>query len=440
MSHPSPGWAIELTGVAKTFRRQALPGGYTTLKSRLIDTLKGKARRPPDRSLTVLRDIDLQIPRGGTLGVVGQNGSGKSTLLKLLAGIYRPSTGRLRIDGRLSALIELGAGFHPEFSGRENILINGIILGRTRREMEGLVDEIVDFAELWDFIQEPVRTYSSGMYMRLAFAVATLVDPDILVIDEILAVGDEHFQRKSRARIEDFKRRGKTLVLVTHDAGTVQSWCDQAVWLDQGRIAAQGRPAEVIAAYRQAIAEREQAGSVQAGPLQSPASAHPTISQELGPPTLPDQAREARAIGIQAIRLMGPDGEQTLFAPEGPLTVEIALDGPARLETTLFAVSIRQGDRRLWGTESRPGLEPALRAQGTDAVTSLSLRIDRLGLFGGDYQLEVVGRPLDGSGAEVRLESLFAVRTDASTLESGIFSLPCRWIPETPPNELSAPA
>jgi lipopolysaccharide transport system ATP-binding protein len=259
--------AIEVVGVEKTFKRRQIPGGYTTLKTQLVGLLTGRSQAIPQRTLTVLRDVTFSVPKGGTLGVIGQNGSGKSTLLKLLAGIYRPTAGRVRVEGRTSALIELGAGFHPEFTGRENIFINGIILGRSRRELESLVDPIIDFAELREFIDEPVRTYSSGMYMRLAFTVAMLVDPDVLVIDEILAVGDEHFQRKSRKRIEEFQSRGKTLVLVTHDATAVQSFCNQAIWLDGGRVAAQGAPAEVIATYRAAIAERESHGALMAGPI-----------------------------------------------------------------------------------------------------------------------------------------------------------------------------
>jgi lipopolysaccharide transport system ATP-binding protein len=259
--------AIDVIGVEKTFKRRQIPGGYTTLKTQLVALLSGKSTAIPERTLTVLRDVTFSVPKGGTLGVIGQNGSGKSTLLKLLAGIYRPTAGRVRVEGRLSALIELGAGFHPEFTGRENIYINGIILGRSRKEIDKLVDPIIEFAELREFIDEPVRTYSSGMYMRLGFTVAMMVDPDVLVIDEILAVGDEHFQRKSRARIEEFKAHGKTLVLVTHDAAAVQSFCDQAIWLDGGRIAGQGDPSRVIGAYRAAIAERETHGAIQAGPI-----------------------------------------------------------------------------------------------------------------------------------------------------------------------------
>jgi lipopolysaccharide transport system ATP-binding protein len=263
----TPPLALSFRGVEKTFRRRHIPGGHTTMKSQLVAALLGRTRATAVRTLTVLRDVDFEVSRGTTLGVVGQNGSGKSTLLKLIAGIYRPTRGKVEVHGRLSALIELGAGFHPEFSGRENVYINGIILGRTRRELDGLMDRIIDFAELREFIDEPVRTYSSGMYMRLAFSVATHVDPDILVIDEILAVGDEHFQRKSRQRIEEFQRAGKTMVLVTHDAGTVERFCNRAIWLDGGRIAATGAPVDVIGKYREAIAAREEAGTSSAGPI-----------------------------------------------------------------------------------------------------------------------------------------------------------------------------
>ena len=263
--------ALSFRNVEKTFKRRHSTGGHTTLKSQFLRALLGRPRPPSvtggERTLTVLRDISFEVPRGTTLGVVGQNGSGKSTLLKLIAGIYRPTAGEVRIEGRISALIELGAGFHPEFSGRENVYINGIILGRTRRQIDGLMDAIIDFAELREFIDEPVRTYSSGMYMRLAFSVATHVDPDVLIIDEILAVGDEHFQRKSRRRIEEFQAAGKTIVLVTHDAGAVQSFCNLAVWIDDGRVAATGSPAEVVAKYQAAVRAREAAGTSSAGPL-----------------------------------------------------------------------------------------------------------------------------------------------------------------------------
>ena len=182
------------------------------------------------------------MPRGRTLGVIGRNGSGKSTLLKLVAGITKPTTGTVKVNGRISALIELGAGFHPEISGRENVFINGIMLGLTKREIARRFDEIVEFAEMKEFIDAPVKTYSSGMYMRLGFAVAIHVDPDVLLVDEVLAVGDEGFTHKCLDKFAEFKRRGKTILLVTHSLGLVERFCDEALWLDGGQLKGIGDP------------------------------------------------------------------------------------------------------------------------------------------------------------------------------------------------------
>ena len=197
----------------------------------------------PEETFTAVDDVSLQIPEGSAFGIIGRNGSGKSTLLKLASGIMKPTSGRVSVHGRISALIELGAGFHPEISGRENVFINGVMLGLTKREIAKRFDEIVEFAELKEFIDAPVKNYSSGMYMRLGFAVAVHVNPDILIVDEVLAVGDEGFSLKCLDKFAEFKRRGKTIVLVTHSLGTVQRFCDEAVWLDQGHIAGRGGPA-----------------------------------------------------------------------------------------------------------------------------------------------------------------------------------------------------
>ena len=234
--------AIVLKNVSKTFRKSTIRREYTTLKSEVVRWLRRERRAEvPTASIHALKDVSLAVPQGKTYGLVGRNGSGKSTLLKLVTGIYTPTSGTVEVHGRISALLELGAGFHPEFSGRENIFVNGIILGMSRKEIRSRVEEIIDFAELGDFIDEPVRTYSSGMYARLAFAVATHVDPEILIIDEILSVGDEHFARKSSAKMEEFRRAGKTILLVTHDMGTLQRRCDLAAWLDGGTLDGLGR-------------------------------------------------------------------------------------------------------------------------------------------------------------------------------------------------------
>src|SRR4029434_2146707 len=196
-----------------------------------------------------LTDVSFTVPKGSTYGVIGKNGSGKSTALKLVAGITKPTSGTVQVAGRISALIELGAGFHPEISGRENVFINGIMLGLTKRQIQDRFDEIVDFAELREFIEAPVKTYSSGMYMRLGFAVAIHVDPEVLLVDEVLAVGDEGFTHKCLDKFAEFKRRGKTILLVTHSLGLVERFCDEALWMNAGRKRATGDPRRVVGAY-----------------------------------------------------------------------------------------------------------------------------------------------------------------------------------------------
>ena len=212
--------AISLRNVSKLYRRY---GGrqFATLKSALLSgDLVRKLR--PEETFQALSDVSFDVPAGQTLGVIGRNGSGKSTALKLVAGITKPTSGSVVVKGRVSALIELGAGFHPEISGRENVFINGVMLGMSKREIQRRFDEIVDFAELRDFIDAPVKTYSSGMYMRLGFAVAIHVDPDVLLVDEVLAVGDEAFTHKCLDKFAEFKRRNKTILLVTHSLGLVE--------------------------------------------------------------------------------------------------------------------------------------------------------------------------------------------------------------------------
>ncbi len=199
------------------------------------------------RDVWALRDVTLEVGRGEVLGVIGRNGSGKSTLLKVIARVLRPTSGRVWVKGRVAPLLELGGGFHPELTGRENVFLNGTLLGHSRREIAERFDWIVDFAELWDFIDAPLRTYSTGMVARLGFAVATAWMPDILLVDEVLAVGDEGFQRKCRARLEEFRRAGTTVVLVSHNGHLIRQMCDYALWLESGCVRGLG-PAETVTA------------------------------------------------------------------------------------------------------------------------------------------------------------------------------------------------
>ena len=250
--------AITLEGVSKVYRRYGHHRRLATLKSALLTGSLVRHLRP-DESFRALDDVSLTVAAGATCGIIGRNGSGKSTLLKLVAGITRPTSGQVGVDGRVSALIELGAGFHPEISGRENVFINGVMLGMSRREIDRRFDEIVEFAELEDFIDAPVKTYSSGMYMRLGFAVAVHVDPEVLLVDEVLAVGDEGFSLKCLDKFAEFKRRGKTILFVTHGLSMVERFCDEAVWLDAGRKRMVGDPRRVVQMYLSDIEQAEDA-------------------------------------------------------------------------------------------------------------------------------------------------------------------------------------
>ena len=249
--------AIDIDHATKIYRRYGRRRQFATLKSALLSGSLITDLKPAE-TFTALQDVSLRVATGETVGVIGPNGSGKSTLLKLVAGITKPTSGTVNVKGRISALIELGAGFHPEISGRENVFINGIMLGLSKREVLQKFEEIVEFAELEEFIDAPVKTYSSGMYARLGFAVAIHVNPDVLLVDEILAVGDQGFTHKCLDKFAEFRRRGKTILLVTHSLSLVERFCDDAVWLDSGLIKAVGDPKRVVDAYLSHVENQEE--------------------------------------------------------------------------------------------------------------------------------------------------------------------------------------
>ena len=219
-----------------------------TFKEYAIQVLKRNVRY---REFMALDQVDLEVHDGEILGIIGRNGAGKSTLLKVISRVLIPTEGRVRIRGRVSPLLELGAGFHPELTGRENIFLNGTLLGHTRREIETRVPEIIEFAELGAFIDSPLRTYSSGMAARLGFAVATTWKPEILILDEVLSVGDEAFRHKCELRMRQFRDQGTTTLLVTHDSHTVETLCSRALWLEHGQVKALGSSDKVVHQYRQ---------------------------------------------------------------------------------------------------------------------------------------------------------------------------------------------
>jgi len=241
--------------------------------------------------------VTFDVARGEAIGIVGRNGAGKSTILKLLTGITAPTEGEIVIRGRLAALIELGSGFHPELTGRENAYLSGSMLGLRRREITAKLPAIVDFAGIGDFLDVPVKYYSSGMYVRLGFAIAALLEPDILLVDELLAVGDAEFQARCLRRIEELKRRGVTLIIVSHDLGAIEQLCDRALLLERGAIAASGSSADVVSAYQRLTAGGAAAATASAGPI--------------------DRATEDAALEIAALSLCRPDGVSTLTATAG---------------------------------------------------------------------------------------------------------------------------
>ena len=235
-------FAIRAEGLTKTYRL------YDRPTDRVMEFLTaGRAKR--HREVHGLEDVSFSVPRGRTLGIVGSNGAGKSTLLKILSGTTLPSSGRFELRGKVASLLELGAGFFAGFTGRENIVLNGTINGYSRAEIAAKVDDIVEFSELGAFIDQPIRTYSSGMVMRLGFSVATAIDPDVLIIDEILAVGDLHFQKRCIDRIVDFKARGKTILFCSHSMYHVEEICDRALWIRDGRVAMEAESRDVVLAY-----------------------------------------------------------------------------------------------------------------------------------------------------------------------------------------------
>ncbi len=404
--------AITLVGVTKHFKKTSKRREYTTLKTELIRVLKGDRKLLESSThIEALKGVDLRIPKGSTVGIVGRNGSGKSTLLKIITGIYSASSGEVKVNGRISALLELGAGFHPDFTGRENILINGIILGMSGAEVKQRLGAIIDFAELGDFIDEPVRTYSSGMFMRLAFAVATHVDPEILIIDEILSVGDEHFQRKSQAKMEEFKKAGKTIVLVTHSLNSVESWCDLAAWIDGGHTRMCGDPRQVVAEYRRAITAAEtEAERTGTSALSRPGAALPGL--------VPADTTGLPAVEIAGLRpLNGQSAPCTTFGPGAQVQVAVELMPRRNCPCVLsLEVSTVGGQAVVRAAHESPGV-------GT-APLGLKATLPPIAWEPGEYVVRAAIGPPAGEPWS-RGEVTFSVQAPVGVAEGG--TLPTTW-------------
>ena len=432
--------AIELTNASKIYQRYGHRRQFATLKSALLSRSLVRDLNPTE-TFSAVKNVSFRVPRGQTLGVIGRNGSGKSTLLKLVAGITKPTTGTVKVNGRISALIELGAGFHPEISGRENVFINGIMLGLTKREITRRFDEIVDFAEMEEFIDAPVKNYSSGMYMRLGFAVAIHVDPDVLLVDEVLAVGDEGFTHKCLDKFAEFKRRGKTILLVTHSLGLVEKFCDEALWMDTGQMKVQGDPKRVVGAYITDVekSEEQQLAAGDARARDSAVSMSPDQPVSAVLPDHPVETAEApadmfrategrwgsREIEITAVELVGAEGAAGhVFHSGDPLTVRVQLRAPVEMDDFVIGIGLFNAEGLCcYGTNTSLEQLKAVRMLG-DAEVQFS--IDRLDLVEGTYKLDVAVHKLDGYPYDYH-RLLYTFRVKSRTKDVGIYRPPHRW-------------
>jgi ABC-type polysaccharide/polyol phosphate transport system ATPase subunit len=422
--------AIELVNVSKIYRRY---GGkhFSTLKSALLQRSILRDLQPRD-TFPALTGVTFSVPKGSTYGVIGRNGSGKSTALKLVAGITKPTSGAVRVEGRISALIELGAGFHPEISGRENVFINGIMLGLTKREIQERFDEIVDFAELREFIDAPVKTYSSGMYMRLGFAVAIHVNPDVLLVDEVLAVGDEGFTHKCLDKFAEFRRRGKTILLVTHSLNLVERFCDEALWLDEGRAMSHGDPKRVVGAYLTKVEEGEEAllASTTAKALES---ALPP--SETGQPAPQDptsnmfQATEgrwgSREVEITDVAFLDREGQPAFVFHSGdPMAIRVKVRAAQPTDDFVFGIGLFNADGVCcYGTNTYlEEMNPERLVGDADATFA----IDGLDLVEGTYKLDVAVHKRDGFPYDYH-RLLYTFRVKSRVHDVGIYRPRHRW-------------
>ena len=389
--------AISLQHVSKTYQLWGKRSQFATLKSAL---LRRELKPSPEASVLALRDVSFEVARGEAFGIIGRNGSGKSTLLKLMSGILKPTSGRVAVAGRIAALIELGAGFHPEITGRENIFINGIMLGLSRREIESRFERIVEFSGIRDFIDQPVKTYSSGMYVRLGFAVAVHVDPDILLIDEVLSVGDEEFSAKCVAKIQEMKQRGVTLVFVTHQLDQVKNLCDRAVWLDRGVIAAAGDPMRCVDAYLQQVAtgERVQVAQVE---VAAPVEEEPDDEESRSTDVLEEERWGSGEIVLKRVALTDPAGNELVaLGPGTPVTIDVDVEVREAQEDVVFGIGIYHADGTcVYGTNT--DLE-GLLADGIESNGRVRFVMPSLDLVAGTYRLDVAAHTKNGRAFDYR--------------------------------------
>jgi ABC-type polysaccharide/polyol phosphate transport system ATPase subunit len=389
--------AIVVDEVGKKFRLRG--AGTRTLKSSALAFLKPGSRAK--RDFWALRDLSFKVARGETLGIIGANGAGKSTLLSLLAGTKVPTTGRIVTQGSVSSLLELGAGFHPDLTGRENVFLCGALMGLSRKQMKERFDDIVAFAGLDDFIDQPVKRYSSGMYVRLGFAVAVEVDPDVLLIDEVLAVGDAQFQRKCLRRMRQFREQGKTMLIISHDLATIQSVSDRILVLDNGSIAGIGDPRSMVSHYTSVSRSRSVGG----------------LEREWG----------TGEVRITDVSFYDDEGRNTdKFRWGEGLEARIAFESDGRIENPEFGFSMAdESGRLIYGNNTQ--IE-RFDVPCVDGKGMIRLHLDGLNMAAGTYLFSFSVHSSDHRTNYHRLDHFHSIAVESDKTFEGVTYMPSRWV------------
>lgn len=398
---------ISLIGVGKSYR------SYARDIDRALEVLTGKSRY---NQFDALQPLTLQVAKGEVIGVVGKNGAGKSTLLKLLAGTLQPSSGQLSINGRVSAILELGASFHPEMTGYDNVYLTCAIQGLSRQEIDVAYDAIVAFAGISEFMQRPVKTYSSGMMMRLAFAIATHVDPDILIIDEALSVGDGVFARRSFDRIMEFREAGKTIFFCSHSLYQVEALCDRVLWLDGGRVRSQGAPAKVITEYGDFLQQESAIAQPALEPLAADAAPVAVVTAEAVP----------RVLGVK-VSVDGKEGRvHSVQSGMSRIDIEVRFQSVAGLPVPSVGLIILGGDGRNVASMGTVNDGITLHT-ADDLIGTVSVMLPDFPLLKGFYLLEVYLLCEKGLHIYERVRQVAEFNVEQRGLELGIVSLPHQW-------------
>ncbi len=407
---------IKLDNITRIYQKYSAQHRFKTFKSAILKGDFLKSLRP-DETVRALDNVNLNVEKGITFGVIGENGSGKSTLLKIVSGIIKPTSGQISVQGKVSALIELGAGFHPEITGRENIYINGIMLGLTKKQINEKYNEIVKFAELEEFIDAPVKTYSSGMYMRLGFSIAINVNPDILLVDEVLAVGDASFVPKCLDRIDDFRRRKKTILFVSHDLSTVEKICDKVAWLKNGRVITIGGARRVIDAYLQDVAEKQE-GDFEKRQME--------VEEE---EKFEEERREnrwgKREIEIKKVKVLDLEGKaKHVFSPTEGMVIEMEVESYSRIRDFVFGIGIFNSQGICcYGSNT---LLEDFESSAIEGKGKVVFRIERLNLINGTYYLDVATHKRDGYPYDYH-RSLYSFLVSSLHKDDGIYRPSHSW-------------